>query len=119
MISGMAGVTIWTDHLDSLVRFYRDILRLPLHSERDNFVAFRFGDVRLNLGLHSQVRGPSRDSYRVMINLGTKDIYSVYEHLVAHGVIVIRAPEQEQWGGWVATFLDPDGNILQLLQQPS
>jgi predicted enzyme related to lactoylglutathione lyase len=30
----------------------------------------------------------------------------------------IRQPEREQWGGWIATFKDPDGNILQLLQLP-
>ena len=29
-----------------------------------------------------------------------------------------RAPEREEWGGWVATFADPDGNVLQLMQLP-
>ena len=36
----------------------------------------------------------------------------------ANGVEFIRPPEQEHWGGWVATFKDPDGNILQMLQFP-
>ena len=34
------------------------------------------------------------------------------------GVEFIREPEREDWGGWIATFLDPDGNVLQLLHQP-
>jgi predicted enzyme related to lactoylglutathione lyase len=30
-----------------------------------------------------------------------------------------RAPAREEWGGWVATFADPDGNVLQLMQLPA
>ena len=54
-----------------------------------------------------------------MINLGVSDIQKVYEKLTSQGVNFIRPPEQEHWGGWVATFEDPDGNILQFLQQPN
>jgi predicted enzyme related to lactoylglutathione lyase len=28
-------------------------------------------------------------------------------------------PEQQYWGGWLATFKDPAGNRLQLVQQPA
>jgi uncharacterized glyoxalase superfamily protein PhnB len=40
----------------------------------------------------------------------------VAERLAEAGVEFLRQPEQESWGGWVATFRDPDGNTLQLLQ---
>ena len=53
-----------------------------------------------------------------MINLGTDDIREAYKNLVAKGVEFVRPPEQEHWGGWVATLRDPDGNTLQLLQEP-
>lgn len=53
-----------------------------------------------------------------MINLGTKHIEEVYRSLTKKGVEFVRPPELEHWGGWVATFRDPDGNFLQLLQQP-
>ena len=118
MIDGVVGVTIWTDDLDRLVPFYRDVLGSQLHSTHGDFVAFRFGEMRLNLGFHSQVSGASKDPYRIMVHLGTREIHDLYQRLAAQGVTFIRPPEQEGWGGWVATFLDPDGNILQLLQQP-
>jgi predicted enzyme related to lactoylglutathione lyase len=54
-----------------------------------------------------------------MINLGVEDIHRTYTALRAKGVTFLKAPTQEEWGGWVATFFDPDGNILQLLQQPT
>ena len=119
MIDGIAGVTIWTDDLDRLLPFYRDILGLTPHSVHPTSAAFSFGEVRLNLGLHSEVTGKTRDPYRIMINLGTQDIHDAHRRLTAQEVEFLRPPEQEHWGGWVATFLDPDGNVLQLLQQPN
>lgn len=118
MITGVAGVTIWTDDLERLVSFYKDTLGLTEHGHHGDFVNFVFGDIRLNLGLHDTVKGHSSDPYRIMINLSLFDIHSEYERLRTQGVEFIRVPEQEGWGGWVATFRDPDGNILQLLQQP-
>jgi predicted enzyme related to lactoylglutathione lyase len=117
MIEGVVGVTIWTDSVERLVPFYRDVLGLPVHSVRPDWVSFRFGEMRLNLGLHSQVAGVSRDPYRIMVHLGVRDIHALYARLKERGVEFIRPPEREEWGGWVATFRDPDGNVLQLLQQ--
>jgi predicted enzyme related to lactoylglutathione lyase len=118
MIEGIAGVIIWTDNLDRMVPFYRDTMGLTVHSVQPNFVAFTFNGVRLSVGLHSEVSGATREPYRIMINLGVSDIHNVYRELSARGVEFLRPPEREHWGGWVATFRDPDGNILQLLQQP-
>jgi len=118
MVEGVAGVIIWTDKLERLLPFYRDQLGLRPHSLRPDFVAFRFGDVRLSIGVHSAVSGPTREPHRIMVNLAVRDIHESYRQLRAKGVEFIRPPEREHWGGWVATFRDPDGNLLQLLQQP-
>lgn len=118
MVQGVAGVIIWTDDLERLLAFYRDTLGLTPHSVRPGFVAFRWGEMRLSIGAHSQVTGQARDPYRIMINLAVNDIHKAYETLCARGVKFLRPPEKEHWGGWVSTFADPDGNILQLLQQP-
>jgi predicted enzyme related to lactoylglutathione lyase len=119
MIDGVIGVIIWTDDLDRLVAFYRDTLGFTPHSVRPHFVAFRWGDIRLSLGKHARVSGEAKDPYRLMVNLGVDDIHQVYNTLIARGVRFLRPPERESWGGWVSTFFDPDGNILQLMQLPS
>lgn len=116
MVYNVVGVTIWTDDLDKLRRFYRDILHLPVHSDHGDFLAFAWGDMRFNIGSHQLVNGPTNDPHRVMINFGVNDIQKEYLRLINEGVQFIRKPEQEKWGGWVATFKDPDQNILQLLQ---
>ena len=118
MIEGVAGITIWTDDLDRLVEFYDGTLGLPLRGKKEGWVNFQWGDLRLNLGLHDRVAGKASDPYRIMISFGVTDIHGEHRRLSEMGVEFIRAPEQEEWGGWVATFLDPDGNVLQMLQQP-
>ena len=118
MIDGLAGVIVWTDDLERLLTFYRDVLGLTPHSVRPDFVSFKWGNVRLGLGAHSHVAGRTAEPHRIMINLGVDDIHSECDRLKERGVVLVREPEQEHWGGWVATFADPDGNILQLLQQP-
>ena len=118
MITGVVGVTIWTHSLEPMFHFYHDLLRLPLHSRHDGWLAFELGEVRFNIGVHGEVHGGSQDPYRIMPHLGVDDIHQAYQRLSGDGVEFIRPPEQEHWGGWVATLKDPDGNILQLLQLP-
>lgn len=118
MIESLAGVIMWTDRLDRMSVFYRETLQLPLHSERPHFVAFQLGEARLSVGVHSEVHGPAREPVRVTVNLNVRDIHAAYEELIARGVTFVRPPEREHWGGWVASLRDPDGNLLQLLQQP-
>ena len=118
MITGVVGLTLWTDNLEPMFHFYHDLLQLPLHSRHDDFIAFELGDIRFNIGLHDRVKGPSQDPFRFMPHLGVQEIHGEYERLKAEGVEFLRPPEQEHWGGWIATFKDPDGNILQMLQFP-
>jgi len=119
-IHGMAGVLIWTERarFDAMARFYRERLGLTPRTSKPDFVNFDWGGVRLSLGIHDRVSGQSRDPLRIMVNLVVDDIRAVHARLEREGVVFTRAPEQEEWGGQVATFLDPDGNLLQLMQLP-
>ena len=118
MIKGIAGVIIWTANVELLGGFYRDVLDMKPVSQREGFMAFQFGDLRLTISDHSEVEGGAKDPLRIMVNLAVDDIHSAYQRLRGKGVEFLREPEKEHWGGYVATFKDPDGNVLQLLQQP-
>ena len=120
-IVGLAGVLVWTDatRFGAMARFYRDTLGLPPRSSKSDFINFDWSGVRLSVGVHERVHGPSRDPLRVMIHLTVGDIRAVHDRLARAGVVFTRAPEREAWGGWVATFADPDGNTLQLMQLPA
>src|SRR5262245_66357541 len=120
-IVGLGGVLIWTEaaRFEAMARFYRDTLELAPRSSRSDFINFDWHGVRLSIGLHDRVHGSAREPLRIMINLLVADIRATHARLAAAGVTFSRPPEQEPWGGWVASFADPDGNILQLLQLPS
>lgn len=119
-IHGMAGVLIWTElhRFPAMERFYRDVLGLVPRSSKADFINFDWNGVRLSVGVHDRVRGPSAEPLRIMINLAVDDIGVVHARLARAGVVFTRPPEREDWGGLVATFADPDGNTLQLLQLP-
>ena len=122
MIENLSGVIVWTENLDRLSYFYQETMGLTPHSIRDDFIAFKWDmgpySVRFSLGKHSSVSGEAIDPYRIMMNFNVQDIKATTERLKSLGVIFVREPEREHWGGEVATFKDPDGNIIQLLQQP-
>ena len=113
-----SGAIIWTHNLDRMQLFYESILNLKPHSVRDNFIAYRWHDLRFSIGLHSEVQGSSKEPIRIMLNFDVPDIQEVTKLLKGNGVNFLRDPEREHWGGWVCTFQDPDGNVIQLLQQP-
>ena len=71
--------------------------------------------MKLSISVHENVIDVAQDPYRIMINLEVDSITDVYDDLLAKGVKFIREPEDESWGV-VASFFDPDGNILQLIQ---
>lgn len=119
-IAGLAGVLVWTDgdRFAAMRDFYVDTLGLQPRSERDGFVNFEWGDARLTVSVHPDVSGGTREPLRLMLNLAVPDIAAAHARLAAAGVAFSRPPEPEPWGGWIATFADPDGNTLQLMQLP-
>jgi len=119
-ITGLAGILIWTEpeRFEAMAAFYRDRLGLIPRTSKPDFINFDWAGVRLSISIHDRVSGASRDPLRIMVNLAVDDIHAVHARLVAAGVAFTRPPEREEWGGHVATFSDPDGNVVQLMQVP-
>ena len=120
-VRGVAGVLIWTEasRFEAMARFYRDQLGLVARTSKSDFINFEWNGLRFSVSVHDRVRGASRDPYRIMVNLLVDDIDALHARLARAGVAFTRPPQVEDWGGRVATFLDPDGNVLQLFQLPA
>ncbi len=114
----MVGVLIHTSEVGfpEMRRFYAEILGLRPRSDRAGFVNFEWGRLRLTLHLHDRVRGAAADPDRVLLNFAVDDLAAWHLHLQAAGTPCLRTPATEPWGGEVATYSDPDGNLLQLIQ---
>jgi predicted enzyme related to lactoylglutathione lyase len=116
MIKGLRVSSIWSEDLSKLLPFYRDTLGLKVGLETPGFVVL--GDPNapaLALGTHSEVRGRAKDPARHIVGFETDDIQADCVRLKSAGVEFIEEPN-DFGGGWIATFRDPEGNYIQLLQ---
>ena len=117
MIKGLRGATIWSEDLNNLLPFYRDVLGFKVGLQIDGFAVL--GDPgttpTLALGTHSEVRGRNADPARHMVGLATDDVDADWKRLKAAGVEFIEDPTD--YGTLrIATLKDPEGNLIQLLQ---
>lgn len=116
MIQGLRLSSIWSEDINNLLPFYRDTMGLKVGMEAPGFVIF--GDPNgpaLALGTHSEVKGKNGDPARHIVGLDTDDIQGEAARLKAAGVEFVEEPNK-QGAGWIATFKDPEGNLVQLLQ---
>ena len=111
----LVGVIIWTQNFDIMSNFYLNTLKLESKTIRNDVINFQSGKMKLSLAVHKDIQGSSKDKNRIMLNFEVQKIQVVYEQLLTRKVEFIRKPEDEGWGK-VASFLDPDDNILQLLE---
>ncbi|MDA0270792.1 MAG: hypothetical protein DWG83_00615 [Chloroflexi bacterium] len=121
-LGALTSISLWTSAraYPAMRAFYIETLGLRPETDRTDRVRFFFGapphEVRLIVSVHDGVTGRSAEPDRVMFNFLVRDIQATVARLIAAGVAFRRLPDQEEWGGWVATFADPDGNALQLFQ---
>jgi predicted enzyme related to lactoylglutathione lyase len=116
MITGLRGATIWSEDVGNLLPFYRDVLGMPILIETPGFVVLgRAGAATLALGTHSEVRGRNADPSRHMVALGTDDVDAEWRRLAAAAVEFVEKPTD--YGQLrIATLVDPEGNVVQLIQ---
>jgi predicted enzyme related to lactoylglutathione lyase len=120
MITNFAGASIWSEDLNNLVPFYRDVLGLKVVLDSPGYVmlgADSQGVPSLALSTHSDVHGRNADPARHMVAFNTDDIQADWQRLKAAGVEFIQEPTPQEGGGLtIATLKDPDGNLVQLFQ---
>jgi len=118
MITRFAGASIWSEDLNNLLPFYRDVLKLEVISESPGFVLLGKDQPEapaLGLGTHSEVHGRNADPARHMIGLESDDLAADWKRLKAAGVEFIEDPTD--YGDLsLATLKDPEGNLVQMWQ---
>ena len=77
---------------------------------------FVAGETSIYIGAHSEVTGPSKEPARAMLNFFVDDLAAEQKRIEGHGVKFIRSAGREYWGGIISTFLDPDGNYVQIIE---
>jgi predicted enzyme related to lactoylglutathione lyase len=119
MVKQFAGATIWSEDLNNLLPFYRDVLGLNVVIESPNFVVLGADSPEapaLGLGTHSEVHGRNSDPARHMVGFNSDDLTADWKRLKDAGVEFIEDPTAYGDEMMIATLKDPEGNLVQLWQ---
>ncbi len=119
MIKKFAGASIWSEDLNNLLSFYRDVLGLKVVHESPGFVVLgedQPDSATLGLGTHSEVHGRNSDPARHMLGLESDDLTADWQRLEEAGVEFIEDPTDYGDDMSIATLKDPEGNLVQLWQ---
>ncbi len=118
MIKQFAGASVWSEDLNNLLPFYRDVLGIKVTMESPGFVLIG-GDSpnapALGLGTHSEIRGRNTDPSRHLVSFMSDNVMEDWKRLKDAGVEFIEDPN-ENGELIIATLKDPEGNLVQLLE---
>lgn len=113
-------VNVFVTDLERAVAFYRDTLGLPLQFQEQQFGYASFAPEGIRLGL-ARVDPNAPESTSLVgrhtgVAFGVPDLDAAHAQLAAKGVRFTMPPSRQPWGGYMATFADPDDNIFYLDQ---
>jgi lactoylglutathione lyase len=119
----LSAVRIWVNDLAVAKAFYQDKLQLVLVNDASAYGACIFNIGAANLVVEVADEQTSAEEGGLLrrftgISFNVKDIHAEVARLRACGVAFDHEPEQQAWGGWLAWFKDPSGNVLELVQNP-
>jgi len=130
-VLGIDTVAIVVADAGRAIRWYRDVLGLevayigPSISNPDPTVQgspedpghwIELGPRRPRTRVHLCEMGGTPEPGPTGITFITDDIAAEYEGLRSKGMRFLSIPQKMDWGEWIASFVDPDGNEFDLKQ---
>jgi catechol 2,3-dioxygenase-like lactoylglutathione lyase family enzyme len=115
MIKTVWGITFYVSNLKRAAEFYEKTLGLEKKYEFSSYVGFECGGIEIGLIpkiKEKQKVTPLSPSVEFLVD----NVEKTYNELKKKGVKFIKELHEEPWGGRQATFTDPDGNILEVVQ---
>jgi len=91
--------------MDRAVKFYRDVLGLPLKFQSPEWSEFATGTT--TLALHpASAKSPAG---KVELGFTVPDLDQFHQEMTARGVQFTMPPTKQDFGGSLAQFVDPEG----------
>lgn len=111
------GITVFASDITASRRFYGDQLGLAVEEDEDGFWA-RADGIQLRVEGGARKRRLSREFYEeagVLVRLETDGFDAFLGGIVARGVKLFGEVKSSETGRFVG-FVDPDGNLFELIE---
>lgn len=121
MLGPIDAIRLFTADIGRATSFYEIILgRAPAVAD-EAMAIFDTGSTKLIIELIDEEDGDDADELIgrfAGVSFAVPDIRAAHKQLSDAGVTFDGRPEIQPWGGALAHFFDPDGNVLTLVQYP-
>jgi lactoylglutathione lyase len=124
----IALITILTDYVPGMVKFYQDALGFKVKVDMGEYVELENDTVRFAIcDREIMLKATNHESYRIgttgqafelAFPCDTPDeVDQAYANIVARGAKPIQPPASMPWGQRTAFFADPEGYIHELFSE--
>ncbi|GKU79041.1 VOC family protein [Paenibacillus sp. L3-i20] len=116
-------ITLLTNDVTRMTRFYRDVLGFPTIVDSEEYVEFENSGVRLSICSNQLMAANTNDhpsyseahrgqAFELCFPCDSPEqVHLAYEKIIANGGTAIKEPALMPWGHTAAFFADPEGNI--------
>lgn len=105
MTTKLSYVIEFVADMDRTVKFYRDVVGLPLKFQSPGWSEFATGET--SLGLHpASEKNPAG---KLEMGFNVTDIQKFHDEMRAKGVMFSMPPKKQDFGGTLAQFVDSEG----------
>ncbi len=116
-------VVLIVDDIDKAQHFYTKTLGLPLKHRRGDYAQIESSGTRLGLFSRTAMASvvgrelePTKSAANFELGFKVDDCDAAFAELVAAGAPPVTVPETRSWGQRTAYIADPDGNLIELVE---
>lgn len=113
---------IWSEDWQKLADWYQSIFNFNVIEELSHpedtgrLLELPAGGAWLWIGKHSEVHGRNESPHRLMFNIDVDSVTKAHQYLLEKGVECFAEPyKAPTFDSYFATYLDPDGNLFQII----
>lgn len=130
MFGPLRWVLLYVSDLKGMGEFYERVFGLRPKLNVADFIAFDTGACTFEL-MGNMANGPKQmddakgwDRNKVLVSFRVTDINNVVKEIESRGVKsvsgvrAIVVPEGDKTVGWIAQFMDPEGNLMEICEEP-
>jgi len=130
MLGPLRWVLLYVSDLVGMGEFYQRVFDLKPKMSNADFIAFDTGACTFEL-MGNMANGPSKmddatgwTRTKVLVSFFVSDIKTTVKELETRGVPTVSGikpivtPSGDKTVGWIAQFMDPEGNLIEICEEP-